>query len=87
MIDTIIAETFNQNKKVEYIKFLPRVGEYGVFLNNNKIYRAVASSGSGMTYKLTLERKEANERIVLKAGTPEIKNMKRLVKPTGFIKL
>lgn len=71
--------------EVETGGYIPRVGEYGVYLG--KIWRAVQSSGAGNSFRITLEREFSNERITLKGFTPEIKELKKIFSPTGYIKL
>jgi hypothetical protein len=78
--------TLDKEILVETIPFIPKVGEYGLY-SDGKIWFATSSEGAGKNYKIVFERETSKEKLVLKGFTEELKQMNKIIKPSGYIKL
>lgn len=62
--------------------FKPQVGDY--ITHNGKIYRAFSSSGAGKNYRISFERTDG-DKITFNGLTEELKNLRKIISPTGYI--
>ena len=80
----LIYKTMVEGREVVISTILrPEVGKYCVY--QDKIYNITGSQGFGMHYAICLEKKSTNERFWVKGK--EIKNIKMLSNPTGYMEI